>query len=105
MFGAVNALFSGLAFAGLIIAILLQRQELQLQREELAETRKEIRRSAEAQEQLVRAQQQAALMNARATLSGRYIDPRSSEWNQDEGERQFKLLIESVEDLEREESE
>ena len=35
MFGAVNALFSGLAFVGVIIAILLQRQELQLQRTEL----------------------------------------------------------------------
>jgi hypothetical protein len=35
MFGAVNALFSGLAFAGLIITILLQKQELRAQREEL----------------------------------------------------------------------
>jgi len=34
-FGAVNALFSGLAFAGVIYAIVLQRQELELQREEL----------------------------------------------------------------------
>jgi hypothetical protein len=33
LFGSVNALFSGLAFAGLIYAILLQRQELSLQRE------------------------------------------------------------------------
>lgn len=38
-FGAVNALFSGLAFAGLFYAILLQRAELAAQREELAETR------------------------------------------------------------------
>jgi hypothetical protein len=42
MFGAVNALFSGLAFAGIIYTILLQRQELELQRRELAETRKEL---------------------------------------------------------------
>ncbi len=41
MFGAVNALFSGLAFVGLIVAILLQRQELELQRNELTETREE----------------------------------------------------------------
>lgn len=33
MFGAVNALFSGLAFAGLIYTISVQRQELSLQRE------------------------------------------------------------------------
>lgn len=42
MFGAVNALFSGLAFAGLFYAILLQRQELALQREELSLARQEM---------------------------------------------------------------
>ncbi|MFG0381995.1 putative phage abortive infection protein [Pseudomonas sp. zbq_18] len=42
MFGAVNALFSGLAFATLIYTIHLQRHELKLQREELIETRKEL---------------------------------------------------------------
>jgi hypothetical protein len=41
MFGSVNALFSGLAFAGVIYAILLQREELGLQREELIKTRAE----------------------------------------------------------------
>ncbi len=50
MFGVVNALFSGLAFAGVIYAILLQRKELQLQRQELELTRHELERSAEAQE-------------------------------------------------------
>lgn len=50
MFGAVNALFAGLAFAGIIIAIYLQTQELGLQRQELAETRTELQRQAEAQE-------------------------------------------------------
>lgn len=43
MFGAINALFSGLALAGIIITILLQRKELQLQREELSETREEFK--------------------------------------------------------------
>lgn len=42
MFGAVNALFSGLAFAGVIYAIMLQRKELQLQRFELRLTRDEL---------------------------------------------------------------
>ena len=42
MFGVVNALFAGLAFAGIIWAIILQKNELELQRKELAETRKEI---------------------------------------------------------------
>ena len=44
MFGAVNALFSGLAFAGLIIAIYMQRKELEYQREELELTRKEFQK-------------------------------------------------------------
>ncbi|MBF0376015.1 MAG: putative phage abortive infection protein [Desulfamplus sp.] len=42
MFGAINALFSGFAFAGVIFAILLQRQELELQRKELELTRNEL---------------------------------------------------------------
>jgi hypothetical protein len=41
MYGTINALFSGMALAGIIFTILLQRQELKLQREELEETRKE----------------------------------------------------------------
>jgi hypothetical protein len=41
MFGVLNALFSGLAFAGIIVTILLQSEELSLQRVELAETRAE----------------------------------------------------------------
>lgn len=49
-FGAVNALFAGLAFSGMIFTILLQRRELALQREELKLTRMELQRSAEAQE-------------------------------------------------------
>ena len=43
MFGAVNALFSGLAFAGLIITLILQKTELSLQRDELEQTREELR--------------------------------------------------------------
>lgn len=43
MFGSVNALFSGLAFAGIIITILLQGEELREQRNELRLTRKEFK--------------------------------------------------------------
>lgn len=49
-FGAVNSLFSGLAFAGIIYTVLLQRRELALQREELSLTRNELKRTADAQE-------------------------------------------------------
>ncbi|MEM9548619.1 MAG: hypothetical protein AAGA77_21715 [Bacteroidota bacterium] len=38
-FGAINSLFSGLAFAGIIVTIVLQSRELGLQRKELSQTR------------------------------------------------------------------
>jgi len=41
MFGAVNALFSGLAFGGVIYAILLQREDLERQKEEVTSRKKE----------------------------------------------------------------
>lgn len=43
MFGSINALFSGLALAGIIFTILLQRKELMLQRKELSDTREEFK--------------------------------------------------------------
>lgn len=45
MFGSVNSLFSGLAFAGIIYTIYIQRKELALQREELSLQREEIKNS------------------------------------------------------------
>lgn len=47
LFGSINALFSGLAFAGVIIALFYQRQELELQRQELRATRAELAGSRE----------------------------------------------------------
>ena len=49
MFGAVNALFSGLAFAGIIIAILLQRQEMKESRMEFAASAEEQRKFYQAE--------------------------------------------------------
>lgn len=54
-FGFANSLFSGLALAGVIVTILLQRRELALQREELKLNTEELRRSADAQEKSERA--------------------------------------------------
>jgi uncharacterized membrane protein len=42
MYGGINALFTGLAFVGVITAIILQMKELALQREELVLTRSEL---------------------------------------------------------------
>lgn len=49
-FGVFNALFSALAFAGVIYTILLQRDELELQRKELELQRKQMQRSNEIQQ-------------------------------------------------------
>lgn len=42
-FGALNALFTGLGFMGLLVTIFLQREDLKLTREELSATRQEIK--------------------------------------------------------------
>jgi hypothetical protein len=65
LFGGVNAIFSGLALAGVVTAVVLQskelqlqreemkaqREQLELQREELTLSREEFKRMAEANEQ------------------------------------------------------
>jgi len=72
MFGGLNAFFSGLAFLGVIYAIILQREELSLQRKELELTRKELKRTAEAQEKSEAAlSKQAASLKITAKLNGK----------------------------------
>ena len=67
MFGGINTLFSGLAFAGIIFTIFqqhkelkLQSKELQLQRKELELTRNELRDAANAQAEQVKQMLRAA---------------------------------------------
>lgn len=50
MFGAINAFVSGLAFFGVILAIILQKRELELQRREIQQNREELSRQSSAQE-------------------------------------------------------
>lgn len=76
MFGGFTALVSGLAFGGVIYAILLQSKELALQREELRLTRDEMRaaraeyaRSAEAQQELVEKQMLSAQIQGMAMMA------------------------------------
>lgn len=68
MFGAVNALFSGLAFAGLIFALLLQQQELNLQREELRLTRQELHGQTKALADQANTSLRAAKINGYGAL-------------------------------------
>lgn len=67
-FGGVNALFSGLAFAGLVVTLFLQRQELELQRKELRWTLDEHRKMAKAQEETEKRLFLTAYLNALDSL-------------------------------------
>lgn len=75
-FGALNALFTALAFAAVWASsrtqqreLSLQRDALELQRQELQETREELRRTAEAQEKLVAASELASERTLRAYVN------------------------------------
>jgi len=89
-FGLINSLFSGLAFAGIIYTIILQRKELSLQRQELKDTRMELQRSANAQEKSEKQQGRqsenlkiTAKLNALNTLVSYYSDLESKSKNSD----------------------
>ncbi len=85
LFGAVNALFSGLAFAILIYTIILQREEIQENRKEITLNRKELAKSAKIQqktqhilEKQVAQTHLSAKMNAMRTLIDYYNNQISS---------------------------
>ena len=70
MFGAVNALFSALAFAILIVTMWMQREELELQRAEVRQTNLELKRTADAQEMTRRAmEKQIELLTVSTRMS------------------------------------
>ncbi len=94
-FGSVNALFSGLAFAGLIYTIFMQREELALQRAELAmqreqmrETKNEIAKQAVMQE----AQVKAMIAQIQVTAFQTEINALQLEINPKEGETKNKAI-------------
>lgn len=85
-YGALNALYSGLAFAGIIITLFLQREELTLQRAELRATRDELARTSRAQEassvalvQQAKAAEIAASVSAVTTLLRVILDRLSAQ--------------------------
>ena len=63
-FGTISALFNGLAFAGLIITILIQSRELRLQREQLGLQRTELHAQRGEAQRLADAQEEQTLLNA-----------------------------------------
>ena len=81
IFGGINALFTGLAFAGVIYTILLQRRELELQREELRLNRAELGRSAQAQINQVARLEEAAELSAITSLLDVYTASLQPFWD------------------------
>ena len=81
-FGAVNALFSALAFAGVIVTVFLQKEELRHQREELELTRGEIKGQKEqlrAQNETMKLQSfETSFFNLIALLNGQIAGMRTS---------------------------
>ena len=110
LFGAVNALFSALAFAALIYTIVLQREEIKQNREEIVLNRKELEKSAKlqrkAQEVLIQQVEQthlSAKMNAMRTLVDYYnnqiLNPKSTEEIIEKAKQKRKQIIVQIDQL------
>jgi len=67
-FGLISALFNGLAFAGLIITILIQARELRLQRHQLMLQRSELQAQRGEAKRLADAQEEQTLLNSIAAF-------------------------------------
>ena len=87
MFGAVNSLFSGLAFAGLIVTLILQRKDLNLQRESIQQTNEQLgiqAREFEIQNQMAKQEQFRntffELLRMQQTITGE-LKISVKEWN------------------------
>lgn len=108
-YGSVNALFTGLAFAGLIFTVLLQQREIKLQREDFSEQLDEMQMSREEvarQSQIL--EHQLALTTkthdlGRAELRFKILDAKISElemkshaWNESGRAKHSGSAIEAV---------
>lgn len=81
-FGAINALFSSLALAGIIFTIFLQRRELKLQREELILTRHELFKNAKASKQISEDTKANAIVDLFQTRTSKYFyNLSTAAWN------------------------
>lgn len=92
-FGSVNALFSGLAFAGLIYTIILQRNDLQLQKKDLELTRKEL----EGQKEEAKKQNITLLKQEFNTMYFNFLTTNRNivdgvQWNNRTGQQYLKYI-------------
>lgn len=102
MFGAVNALFSGLAFAGLIITLIMQHEELKLQRQELQQTNAELegqKKEFEEQNKTLKVQRfENTLFNMlsqqQEITNNLHYEKNDSNYNEAKGRDTFELFYE-----------
>jgi septal ring factor EnvC (AmiA/AmiB activator) len=110
LFGAVNALFSALAFAVLIYTITLQREEIKQNRDEIVLNRKELEKSSKlqqkAQDVLIKQVEQTHLsaeMNAMQTLVDYYnnqiSNPKSTEETVEKARQKRRQVISKIDNL------
>jgi septal ring factor EnvC (AmiA/AmiB activator) len=110
MFGAVNALFSGLAFAALLYTLQLQREEIKLNRTEIALNRNELSKSVKAQQESQEALKQqvtqthlTAQLNAMNTVISYYNSQiessKSTQETIDKARAKRRLIIQKIDDL------
>jgi septal ring factor EnvC (AmiA/AmiB activator) len=110
MFGAINALFSGLAFAGLIFTIIMQREEIKTNQDEIELNRQELHKSVRAQQKTQQALQdqakQTALtarINAMSTVINYYntqiTNPNNSEELIQKARVKRRALIKKIDDM------
>lgn len=110
MFGAVNALFSGLAFAALLYTIILQREEIKQNRAEIILNRQELTKSVNAQQSSQEALKQqvvqahlAAQLNAMNTVVNYYTShiesSKSTEEIIEKAKDKRRQMIRKIDDL------
>ena len=100
-FSAVNALFSGLAFAGIIYTILLQRKELIIQRQEFLEARMQVQRNAaenEKEKLMIREQIESMNTTSKLTALNALIESYNKDSDTEEG-----LPLNKLKQMEKEE--
>ena len=98
-FGALNALFAGLAFAGVIYAILLQQKELALQRKALEATEVEIRGQKEqlqAQNQTLQKQNFESSFFQLLTMHSEIVNSLAIKNIDSSGRQCFDWIIENL---------
>lgn len=76
MFGGANALFSGLAFAGVVYALLLQKQALEVQRADLRTTQEELRATKEIHQQHLEHLERSERLRLTLQLADRFSSDR-----------------------------